>query len=236
MFSYLTSHNHQHYQSAYLDRYFPPDQLKNSSVHHHLKKSYMDTDNLGNYRPISHLSSSRVTEKVVKLCLVHHLWSSNTFFNAFQSAYVKHHSTETTLFSIHDHFVKAMSYQQVICLTLLALSAAFDTTGHFILLERLSPWFGISSITLFWIKSYLLNRYFFVNIDNLNSSVFQILYGVPQGSVLGSLLFIQYTFSLSTVISNSSANYQLHADDSRLLLSLSDFSHNTTHSPWKYYS
>jgi len=79
-------------------------------------------------------------------------------------------------------------------------------------------------------KIYLLNRSLYVNIENSKS--FQLLYGVPQGSVLSPLLFILYTTPLSTVISNSSANHQLYADNNtQLLLSFSflDFSHNITH-------
>jgi len=100
-----------------------------------------------------------------------------------------------------------------------------------IFIERLSSWFDISSTALSWIKSYLLNRSIYVNIENFKSSVFQLLYGVHQGSVLDPLLFILYTTPLSTVISNSSANHQLYADDTQLLLTFSalDFSHNITH-------
>jgi len=126
--------------------------------------------------------------------------------------------------------LQSCSHQQVTCLTLLDLSAALDTIDHSILLERLSSWFGISSTALSCIKSYLLNHSFYVNIENSKSFVFQLLYGVPQGSVLGPLLFILYTTPLCTVISNSSANHQLCADDTQLLLSISalDFSHNIT--------
>ena len=89
----------------------------------------------------------------------------------------------------------------------------------------------VSRRALSWIQSYLLNRSFYVNIENSKSSVFQLLYGVPQGSVLGPLLFILYTTPLSTVISNSSANHHFYADDTQLLLSFSaaDFSYNITH-------
>jgi len=90
---------------------------------------------------------SKLTERVVKLRLVDYL-STNNLLNSFQSAYIKHHSTETTLLSVQDHIIKAMSHQQVTCLTLLDLSAAFDAIDHSIFLERLSSWFGISSILL----------------------------------------------------------------------------------------
>jgi len=88
---------------------------------------------------------------------------------------------ETALLSVHDHIIKAMSHKQVTCLTLLDFSAAFVTIDHSILLERLSSWFGISSTALSWIKSYILNRSFYVNIENSKSSIiFQLLYGVPK--------------------------------------------------------
>jgi len=151
------------------------------------KKSNLDNDDLDNCRPISHLSFLfKLTERVVKLRLADYL-STNNLLNSFdQSAYIKHHSTKTTLLSVHNPIIKDMSYQiQVTCLTLLDLTAAFDAIDHSILLERLSSGFGISFTALSWIKSYLLNRSFYVNIENSKSSVFQLLYGVSQESVLG---------------------------------------------------
>ena len=103
-----------------------------------------------------------------------------------------------------------MSLQQVICLTLLDLTAAFGTIDHSILLERLSSWFGITSNALSWILSYLLNRSFSVNIEGSKSSSYQLLYGVPRGSVLGPLLFILHTTPvtlLSKVISDSFSSH-----------------------------
>jgi len=135
-----------------------------------------------------------------------------------------------------DHIIKAMSHQKVTGLTHLDLSAAFYTIDHSVLLERLSFCIGISSSALslslsLWIKSYLLNRSFYVNVENSKSSVFQLLYGVPNGSVLGPILFILYTTFLSNVISNFAANHHLYTDDTQLLLSFSalNFSHNITH-------
>lgn len=124
-----------------------------------------------------------------------------------------------------------MSLQKVTALTLLDLSAAFDTIDHSILLERLSSWFGITSTALAWLKSYFLNRSFYVTIDNSKSSSYQLLYGVPQGSVLGPLLSFLYSTPLSTLISQSSVQHQLFADDTQLFLSFSaaDFSFNITH-------
>jgi len=106
---------------------------------------------------------SKLTERAVKRRLTDYL-SSNNLLNSHQSAYIKSHSTETTLLSVRDHIIKAMSLQKVTCLTLLDLSAVFDTIDHSILLERLFSWFGITSTALSWLKSYLLDRSFHVNI------------------------------------------------------------------------
>ena len=85
-------------------------------------------------------------------------------------------------------------------LTLLDLSAAFDTIDHSILLERLETSFGIDGLPLKWVKSYLSNRHHKVKIDNNLSNVLPILYGVPQGSVFGPLPFSMYIYPLTDVI------------------------------------
>jgi len=84
-------------------------------------------------------------------------------------------------FSVNIYLLKlsvGLCHYQVTCVTLLDSSAAFDTIDHYILLERLSSWFSIFSTALSRIKSYFLNRSFYVNIKNSKSSVFQLLYGV----------------------------------------------------------
>ena len=96
-----------------------------------------------NYRPVSNLSFlSKVLGKVVVNQLNTHINSSNKS-NQYQSAYRKFHSTETALLKIHNDILASMDAGKVTALTLLDLSAAFDTIDHTILLSRLDDWFGL---------------------------------------------------------------------------------------------
>jgi len=175
--------------------------LKKSSVTPLLKKSSLDKENLSNYRPISNSSFiSKILERVIMSRLTEHL-TDNQLLNSSQSAYRKLHSMETVLLSLHDHLINAIGSQQASCLCLLDLSAAFDTIDHTILLDRLSLWFGIHGTALNWFKSYLSHRTFSVRCSGLCSCPQQSLYGVPQGSVVGPLLFTLYTTPLSSLIS-----------------------------------
>ena len=127
--------------------------------------------------------------------------------------------------------INAIGSRKISCLCLLDLSAAFDTIDHNILLTRLSSWFGIHGTALNWFRSYLSSRYFRVKCNNDFSSSHTCLCGVPQGSVLGPLLFVMYTTPLSTVVSSLSLNHHLYADDTQLFLSFhpSDFHSNISH-------
>ena len=153
---------------------------------------------------LSYLNLLSVT--VVKSRLTDFL-AEHKLLNSFQSAFTKFLSTETALLAVHGQLIRANSQQQVSCLCLPDLSAAFETIDHSVLLERLSPWFGISCTALNWVKSYLTSRSFYVQIKDSQSSVYQLLYVIPQGSVLGPLLFILYTTPLSTIISKSSVHH-----------------------------
>jgi hypothetical protein len=198
-----------------------PDHFKSSLVLPHLKKANLDKEELSNYRPISHLSFlSKLTERIVKTRLTNHL-SSNALLNSFQSAYTKFHSTESTLLAVNDHIINAIGEQKVTALCLLDLSAAFDTIDHSILIERLTSWFGLNGAVLSWIRSYLSSRSFKVTLNSTESPNYQLFYGVPQGSVLGPLLFTLYTTPLSSLISHSTVNHHLYADDTQLFISFS---------------
>jgi len=103
------------------------------------------------------------------------------------------------------------------CLCLLDLSA-IDTIDHNILISRLSSWFGIHGSVFNWFKSYLTSCSFRVKYD-MDFSRHISSCGVPQGSVLGPLLFVMYTTPLSTLISSLSLNHHLYADDTQLYFS-----------------
>jgi exonuclease III len=205
-----------------------PSIFKQSIVTPLIKKASLDPDNLANYRPISNLSLlSKLTERIVKDRLQSHL-SRNSMFNTFQSAYRKFHSTETTLLALHDYLIRAISRQQVTCLCLLDLSAAFDTIDHSILLRRLTDWFGITGTAHLWFQSYLSSRSFTVSSDGHLSTSTPLACGVPQGSVLGPLLFIIYTTPLSTLLSKTTVDHHLYADDTQLFISFSPSQFSTS--------
>ena len=86
-----------------------------------------------------------------------------------------------------------MGQGKVTALTLLDLSAAFDTIDHTILLDRLRDLFGIEGVALKWIVSYLTGRWQTINIQGKPFAPMSLIYGVPQGSLLGPLFFILYT-------------------------------------------
>ena len=113
-----------------------------------------------------------------------------------QSAYRRHHSTETALLKVKNDILMNMENQKVTLLVLLDLSAAFDTVDHRILLDRLQFDFGISGSALNWIESYLSNRTQRIYIDGVLSSNFNLKFGVPQDSCLGPLLFSLYASKL----------------------------------------
>ena len=101
-------------------------------------------------------------------------------------------------------------------MTLLNLSAAFDTIAHQLLLTRLQHSFGISGSALSWFSSYLCNRTHAITINSLQSQPTTLYYGVPHGSVLGSVLFILYTQPLFDLVSKHAVSHHAFADDNQL--------------------
>ena len=190
-----------------------PTEFKTAIVKPLLKKNNLDPNVLGNYRPISNLPFlSKILEKVIFHQLSDHL-ASNNLLTPHQSAYRSGHSTETAILRILTDILNSLDENKISVLLLLDLSAAFDTVDHQILLSRLNHTFGIRETALNWFRSYLSGRKQFDH----RSSESPLKYGVPQGSVLGPVLFILYTTPLSDVIRGHSVSHEMFADDTQLL-------------------
>ena len=182
----------------------------------------LPVNNLKSYRPVSNVSFiSKIIEKVVSNRLQAHI-NSNKLNNPMQSAYLKSYSTETALLRVHNDISVSLDKGHVTALTLLDLSAAFDTIDHNTLTNRLAEWYGVSGMALAWFKSYLWGRHQRIKIDKSFSDSSLLEHGVPQGSVLGPLLFSLYTAPLSTIISSYGLSHHLYADDTQIYISLTD--------------
>src|SRR5580700_8402102 len=200
-----------------------PSCFKHPIVRPLLKKPSLPPDDLSNYRPISNLSFvSKIIERIVASRINQHLKSFPSL-SPFQSAYRKFHSTETALLRITNDILLSCDRQKVTALVLFYLSAAFDTIDHAILLSRLSTTFGITGNALSLLSSYLLDRTQSVVIGpgHDQSSPSPLLTGVPQGSVLGPLLFCLYTTPLTTTLNHSPVTPHFYADDTQLYISFS---------------
>ena len=95
------------------------------------------------------------------------------------------------------------------------------------MIHRLSSWFGITDVALSWFESYVADRHFIVSASGHKSSTFLLSCGVPQGSVLGPILFIMYTTPFSSLLSSTGINHHLYADDTQLFISFSPLSYPT---------
>lgn len=171
-----------------------------------------------NYRPISLLPIvSKVTERLVHGQLMEHLIRNNKLA-AHQSGNRKLHSTETALLYVTDQLLQAMDNKKVSIMVLLDMSKAFDSIRHDILLSKLQN-LDFSQGALDWFQSYLSNRQQCVRIGDAVSKVLPLEFGVPQGSILGPVLFTIYVNDLLSVPKRClSASY---VDDCKLYLSFS---------------
>jgi len=193
-----------------------PDIFKIAHVKPLLKKTNLDKENLKNYRPVSNLPFlSKILERLVLKQLLSHL-KLNSLEETFQSAYREHHSTETALVRVVNDLLNLIDQGSCSLLSLLDLSSAFDTIDHGLLLKRLQTTYGISGTALKWFESYLYNRRQVIVVDEFKSVEFRLECGVPQGSVLGPVLFVLYVGPLSGVIRSFGLSYHQYADDTQL--------------------
>ena len=203
-----------------------PTSLKTSQVLPKLKKPNLDPDLFVNYRPIANIPFlSKVIEKLVTI-QVHNYLNWQGLFPTLQSAYRKHHSTESALLRVTNDILRILDSQGEVILVLLDLSAAFDTIDHHILLTRLRTYFNFTETVLQWFSSYLLDRSQQVIISDSTSSPQCLEYGVPQGSILGPLLFTLYLAPLQDVIHSHDLNCMFYADHTQIYIALKDPDHS----------
>ena len=135
----------------------------------------------------------------------------------FQSAYRKGYSVETALLKVKEDILHAFDNPNGVLLVLLDLSTAFDTVDHNILFSHVKN-LGVTDVALHWIRAYLSDCSQCVCINGVRSSKFPLCCCVPQGSVLGPILFSIYTLSLSTVLDKHNLCHHFYANDTQIYL------------------
>ena len=187
-----------------------PEEFKYAKVKPLFKKG--NKTEVENYRPISVLCIvSKILEKAVFVQLEQYLSENNILYN-YQSGFRKGHSTDTCLINLFDYIHCSLSEGDCVGMVLLDLQKAFDTVNHKILCEKLKL-MGVGCID--WFLSYLSERKQFVTLNNTNSNFGLVTCGVPQGSILGPLLFLCYINDMPISVT---CRLLLYADDSALLV------------------
>ena len=196
-----------------------PEKLKVAKVIPiHKKDSKLECSN---YRPISLLSNiDKILEKLMHNRLMKFLTEQKILYLK-QFGFRKNFSTAHPIINLIDSIENAFDQNKFACGVFIDLKKAFDTVDHEILLKKL--WhYGIRGIANDWFKSYLTNRMQYVSINNIPSDLLKVNFGVPQGSVLGPLLFLVYINDLHNSIRFSSP---FHFADDTGLLNIQDSMH-----------
>ena len=189
-----------------------PDLLKIAKVIPVFKKG--DRLLVSNYRPISLLSNiNKIFEKLVYSRLYSFLEIHNCIYE-LQFGFRAKHSTQHALASLTELVRLALDEGSFACGIFVDFAKAFDTVDHSILLQKLEH-YGVRGIANSWFSSYLNNRKQYVAINGFNSTLRVMKYGVPQGSVLGPLLFLIYINDLNKAVKHSVTHH--FADDTNFL-------------------
>ena len=182
-----------------------PDKFKLAKVVPLFKKG--EHNSTSNYRPISLLNIyNKLFEKLIYKRLYSFFEKNNILYN-YQFGFRKNHSTSMALLELVDECYANLDKNNIILGIYFDLQKAFDTVNHDVLLNKLYN-YGIRGIMFNWIKNYLYNRKQYTVVNNISSDVETINCGVPQGSVLGPLLFLVY-INL-TVVLNGVIIFRIH--------------------------
>ena len=193
-----------------------PVDYKNAVLIPLLKKISLEQEIFNNFRLISNLVYiSKLIEKVIASRLHSHM-TNNNLYEELQSSYRKFYSTETALTCVHNDILRAIDDNKSVLPIMLDLSTAFGIVDHDVLLERLKSGLGICGTALSWFKSYLSGRSQCVLINGTQSKPTALVCGVPQGSVLGPILFPMYRLPLGDIIKRHGMQFQIYAEDCQL--------------------
>jgi len=194
-----------------------PNNLKVAKVIPIYKKD--DADQFSNYRPVSVLPCfSKILERLVFNRCTQFI-DGHDILNKQQFGFRANHSTYMAIMQVVDKLNKAVENNESTIGIFLDLSKAFDTIDHNILLYKMKH-YGFRGVVYDWFESYLNNRKQYVNFNNSRSDLKDIICGVPQGSILGPLLFILYVNDI--VNTSNKFNFTLFADDTTILYSHKD--------------
>ena len=193
-----------------------PDDCKQAKMKPLFKKGSKDDPK--NYRPISLLLQiSKVIENLVHEQVQEYL-DKNKILYRYQSGFRPFHSTDTCLSYLSDKIIQGLENRMSTGMILIDLQKAFDTIDHEIFLEKIK-YLGFADSVIFWFRSYLTKRTFYVNIGKDSSSPGELSCGVPQGSILGPLVFLLYVNDMPQSVD---CDLLLYADDSCLVFGDND--------------
>ena len=191
-----------------------PDLLKKAVVTPIFKED--DKNEIKNYRPISILPVvSKIFEKSATTQLINYL-EKYTLLSPFQHAYRKYHSTVTCLFELLNLIYEKLDNKKMVAIVSLDLSKAFDSINHKLLVQKLEN-LNLNVASIKFIKSYLENRKQITKFSNYISNEEKIKSGVPQGSILGPLLFLCFVNDLPEIF-DKNCEFLSYADDTQLIV------------------
>ena len=197
-----------HLIQSSLDKGIFPDEWKIANITP-LQKGGEKTS-VSNLRPVSLLPlPSKIIERIIHDRIMFHVERNNLLENN-QGGFRKNHSTMDTIAKFTNDIFEGINNREITTAVFIDLAKAFDTVNHTILLKKLG-YIGIKGNLHKILENYLCNRKQMTTVNNIVSKHRRITCGVPQGSILGPLLFLIYVNDISSVIRN--CKYQLYADD-----------------------